>query len=244
MIETSRVITEINDIIISQRDERVIKRYIREPMVKLIINVDHTGGSTGNETIRFVEVEFFADNNTKVKDLFPFLDSIVQTKDLEKTTCTRFCHFMIQNTKVTAIDDFNLLLFLELNNIDFDKIRIDYCYAGTGGSEYINDKLKFFIPSSEKNHLDSPHIHISNCKGDNAVVFYLSSLNIRDGKDNWDRYFTKKEKKSIIKCLRIYQKKFTIFYNELSKGIVPSPVEFTFDNSRKTYVLSQSNDTH
>lgn len=213
-------------------------------MVKLIFHIDHTGGSTGNETIRYVVTEFFADDSTKIKDLFPFFDKVVQTKDLEKTTCTRFCHFIARDKKIIAIDDFNLLLFLELNEIDFNSITINYCYGGIGGSEYINDKLKFYIPSSEKNHLESPHIHISNCKGDNSVVLYLSSLDIRDGNENWNRHFTRKEKKNIMKCLKTYQKEFIEFYNELSKRNVPKPVEFRFGDSNKTYCLYQSNDTH
>ena len=212
-------------------------------MEKLIFNINHTGGSTGNETIKFVVAEYLANEKTVIEDLFPFFDDVVKTLEKEKTTCKRFCHFDINGIKITAIDDFNLLLFIKLNNIDKKNVNVDYCYGGVGGSEYINDKLKIYIPSSEKNHLESPHIHVSNCKGDNVVVFYLSSLEIRDGKDNWDKYFSRKEKKQIINCLEKYQNQFIDFYNDLSKGIVPHPVEFLYGDDEKIHVLRQDNDT-
>lgn len=210
---------------------------------KLIFKINHTGGSTGNTIIRYVEAEYLATDKTKICDLFPFFDEIVKTRQDEIDSCARFCRFKVDNKRVTAIDDFGALLFLELNGIDVDDIQIDYCYAGIGAGEYINDKMKIYIPSSEKNHLERPHIHISNCKGNNSVVFSLIDISILAGRENWGNYFTRKERKNVIECLTENQKEFTSFYNDLSKGNVPKPVKFKYGNNGKTYYLMQDNKT-
>ena len=52
-------------------------------MEKLIFNINHTGSSTGNETIQYVVAEYFANEKTVIEDLFPFFDDVVKTLEKE-----------------------------------------------------------------------------------------------------------------------------------------------------------------
>ena len=91
--------------------------------------------------------------------------------------------------------------------------------------------------------MNRPHIHVSNCKGSNPVVFSLISLKILAGKNNWESCFNRKERKDVEKMLKEYQKEFIQFYNELSKGCVPSQVFYKYGKERKTGCLRQNNIT-
>jgi len=206
----------------------------------LIFKIKYNVDSASNTTIRYIEVEFIADDKTKVVDIFPFFNDALRITENETVSCTRFCRFIRNSIRITAIDDFPLLLFLKLNEFDFDDINVEYCFGGIGVGEYVNDKIKLFMPSSEKNHQHSPHIHVS-IKGNDVVVFNLEPIRIRNGNITWRTKYSRKEKKNIEKCLEDNKDKFVCFYNDLAKGRVPEPVEFYYNNS--LCILKQENKT-
>ena len=206
--------------------------------MKLVFDLNYIDEYDGNKVIRNVKEEFETTENTIIEDLFPFFDNALGIDPEISKSCTRFCYFFIGNKKYSVVSDFNLILFVKLNNLDSKNIRVNIGFGGIGGSDHINDKLVIFIPSSEKNHKERPHIHVSNCKGENAVVFSLIDNAILAGKDNWKKYFTRKEKKNILNCISKYRVRFSEYYNTISKGLIPDPVKYTYGNDENIRYLN------
>lgn len=195
-----------------------------------------------NEFIRDEYIlHFKCKKNNVFLDLYEFIDKELNIED-SSSEYTRFAHIFVNGNLVTPIDNFQVIKFIEINGLDFNDFKIEYSYGGIGGGEYLNDKLKIEIRASEKNHNESAYIHISNCKGNNQVVFSLFDLKIIEGFNNWKKTFNRKEKKEVEKMLKKYQNEFLTFYKTQLLGIVPKAVEFEYDG--RYQCLSYNNETY
>lgn len=170
-------------------------------------------------------------------NIYAKIDKQLEIPQEDSRDCTRFFSISLNDKDVTPLDDFRVNKFIKINSLNpYEIVCTNYEYAGIGGGDFVNDKLKIEIRANEGHHKGKPHIHVSNCKGKRAVSFDLNNLSILKGREYWKKDFSKPEKRNVIDMLEGSKNEFIRYYKELQHGYIPEPVKYLYDGEEYVFL--------
>lgn len=134
----------------------------------------------------------------------------------------------IKSENKYVIGNYHLDDLVRNNDLNPHCIRVLVDFPeGLGAAGSLGDTIKMEIRARETEHNNRPHIHIYKRKN-RGVSIALWDFCVLCGKNNWQKEFSGKERREIIKTIKASRNEFINFYIELQKGYYPDSVCYRY----------------
>lgn len=168
------------------------------------------------------------------------LDDRLKLVDIQKIICSESKKLVASFKnhpwfKIKCNDEYRFVIgnyylkdFVKNNRINPHCINVAVDFPdglGAGGS--LGDSITMEIRARESEHNGRPHVHVYKRKK-LGVSIALWDFRVLCGEKNWEKEFSPKQRREVIKTLKTKQKEFSQFYNDLQNGIVPENVWYIY----------------
>lgn len=127
-----------------------------------------------------------------------------------------------------VIDNYFLEDFINNNSISRHCINVQAVFPyGMGAAGGLGQSIKLEIRARETEHQNRPHVHVYKRKN-RGVSIALWNISVLCGEVNWEKEFSPKERREIIRTISSNKDEFAVFYTDLQKGLVPESVRYTY----------------